>query len=52
MESDFYEKIWVAGDCGGKIKGPEKIDFLFNTKEEAVAFGIQGVLVKIIYNEL
>ena len=37
---------FIALDTGGKIIG-NRIDVLFNTKEEALAFGVQELFVKI-----
>jgi len=45
-----YEKMFIAGDCGGDIKG-ERLDVFFNTKGEANEFGIQGCQVRVIANE-
>ena len=49
-DSFIYEKIFIAGDCGGAIKG-QRIDVYFDTKTEATKFGVQGCAVKVIVNE-
>lgn len=48
-DSFIYEKIFIAGDCGGAVKG-QHIDVYFNTKTEAEYFGVQGCPVKVITN--
>lgn len=45
-----YERMFIAGDCGGKIKG-QRLDIFFKTKEEADKFGIQECQVKVIFNK-
>ena len=37
----FDCNIWVVEDCGGAIKGENRIDIFFDTHEEAVNFGVQ-----------
>ena len=44
------EKMFIAGDCGGDIKG-QRIDVYFDTKDEANSFGLQGCPVKVIAKE-
>ena len=46
----IYERMFVAGDCGGAIKG-QRIDIYFETKTEAERFGVKGCPVKVIINE-
>ena len=46
----IYERIFIAGDCGGAIIG-KVIDVYFDTKTEAERFGVQGCSVKVIVNE-
>ena len=45
-----YEKMFIAGDCGGDIKG-KRLDIFFDTKKEADEFGIQGCQIRVIANE-
>jgi len=44
------EKMFIAGDCGGDIKG-QRIDVYFSSKTEAEKFGIQGCPVKVMLPE-
>ena len=37
----FDCNTWVVEDCGGAIKGENRIDIFFETHEEAVNFGVQ-----------
>jgi len=39
--------VFVADDCGGKIKG-NRIDIFFNSKEEAKDFGKKGVWLRFL----
>lgn len=40
--------IRVAEDCGGAIKGENRIDLLVETHQEALEFGIQRRMVTIL----
>ena len=42
-----YERMFIAGDCGGDIVG-QRLDINFATKAEAVAFGLQACPVRVI----
>ena len=46
----IYERMFIAGDCGGAING-QHIDIYFKTKTEAERFGVKGCPVKVIINE-
>ena len=46
----IYEKMFIAGDCGGDIKG-QRLDIYFESKTEALNFGLQACLVKVIVNK-
>ena len=45
--ADGSVKAFIAADCGGLIKG-KKLDLYFTDKEEAIQFGRQKLLVKVI----
>lgn len=38
---------YIAEDCGGAIKGANRIDIFFNTHEEALQFGRQTVVATL-----
>lgn len=40
-------KEYIAEDCGGAIKG-KRIDLFFETHQEALEYGVQNKLVKVI----
>jgi 3D (Asp-Asp-Asp) domain-containing protein len=39
---------YIAEDCGGAIKGNNKIDLFFDSHSEALAFGKQTKIVKVM----
>ena len=41
-------KTYIAEDCGGAIKGENKIDIYFESHSEAVSFGKQTKIVRIM----
>ena len=43
--------VYIAEDCGGAIKG-NRIDILFDTHQEALAFGVQYAEVSYIAKEV
>ena len=46
----IYDRLFIAGDCGGMIIG-KHIDILFGSKKEAQRFGLQALPVKVIKKE-
>ena len=41
-------RTYIAEDCGGAIKGNNRIDLFFDSHSEALAFGRQAKTVKVI----
>jgi 3D (Asp-Asp-Asp) domain-containing protein len=39
---------YIAEDCGGAIKGENKIDLFFDNHEEALEFGVQKKVVRVM----
>ena len=44
----FDGHSYIAEDCGGAIKGENKIDLFFDSHEEALEFGVQKKVVRVM----
>jgi 3D (Asp-Asp-Asp) domain-containing protein len=43
----MYNKVFIAEDCGGAIKG-NKIDIYMNSTQECLNFGRRNIEIKIL----
>ncbi|MPM85754.1 hypothetical protein SDC9_132835 [bioreactor metagenome] len=43
----MFDKVFIAEDCGGAIKG-NKIDIFMNSEQECVNFGRKNIEIKIL----
>ena len=43
----YFDKVFVAEDCGGAIKG-NRIDIFMNTEKEARKWGVRQIQIKIL----
>ena len=43
----MFDKVFIAEDCGGAIKG-NKIDIFMNSKQESLNFGRRNIQIKIL----
>ena len=42
-----FDKVFIAEDCGGGIKG-NKVDIFMNTKEECINWGVRNITIYIL----
>ena len=47
IEIEGLDGTFIAEDCGGAIKGKQRVDLLFQTHEEALRWGVQYKTITI-----